>query len=88
MLMIDRMMKLERYISHLHPARRRAEIDVRARDLIARHGDEAYYVARDLSGRLGLRGQREPEWNAVARRIAKLTGHEIGVSGADRYPGP
>lgn len=81
-------MQLKRYIVSMSPIRRRAEIDAKARALIDEHGDEAYYVARALSRDLGQRGRREPEWHAVSRRIAKLTGHVIGVTGADRYPGP
>lgn len=81
-------MQLKRCVAALSPMRRRAEIDAAARALIAEYGSSAYYVARDRSRELRHHGTKDAGWSAVARRIAKLTNHQIGITGSDKYPGP
>lgn len=72
------------------PWRLRDEARAKAADLIASHGPEAYAIARGQarSGARGARGSRDRFWTAVAIAIADAEGREIGVRGADRWPGP
>ena len=69
-----------------------ALIEADAVDLVGRFGDQAYGVARDRDRNeckgVAIDGNRPARhWSAVKRRIASLTGTEIGVDTATRYPG-
>lgn len=63
-----------------------SEIEDLARALIAEHGDEAYYIARDRS-RVRNRSARR-KWSQVASRVADLTGKVIGLRASDRWLEP
>jgi hypothetical protein len=74
------------------PARFRQEVAAKAVDLLAVHGSLAYRVAREQA-RMERAGGRSTEcrfWSRVAVEIVKREGRadQIGVKGADRWPGP
>jgi hypothetical protein len=71
-------------------AGRRALVESDAAALIARFGDQAYYVARDrdLDERKGKTvDDNRPvrHWSAVRVKIAKVTGKQVGEDAATRY---
>jgi hypothetical protein len=59
----------------------------RADELMARHGESAYDVARDHRIRTLRTGERDEHkfWCAVARTIADRTGRVVGLDTATRY---
>lgn len=60
-----------------------------AADLVAEHGIQAYGVARWRAhqvdqGKVIDDSRPAGHWHAVRRRVAKLTGHQIGLDNASR----
>ena len=64
-------------------------VEADARALIDQHGIQAYGVARWRAHQVGtgkLVDDSRPSghWRAVSRRVARLTGHEVGLDSATR----
>lgn len=69
---------------------RRALVEADAADLIERHGNAAYHVAKDRDRAERDRtilDQNRParHWSRVKLRIAEMTGREVGDDTASRY---
>lgn len=61
-----------------------------ARDLLARHGERAYYVARDRDramrkGSVIDANRSKGHWRLVALEIARMVGKDVGLNTASRY---
>lgn len=70
---------------------RKAQVAAYVADMIARFGDQAYYVARDRDRdeRKGVvvdAARPGRHWSAVKAEIAKVTGRKVGLDTATRYP--
>ena len=66
----------------------RDQVERKAAALLSVDERTAYDVAREEGRRLRGDARQARFWSRVAREIARQEAREIGVSGADRYPGP
>lgn len=83
-----RWVRVRQWLVRMFSTGRSAEIDAEADRLIAEHGAGAYEVARENARATPRGGSQHRYWSKMASRIAERTGRDIGVTGADRYPGP
>lgn len=65
-------------------------VAIDARDFLARHGERAYYVARDRDrgvrkGAVIDANRPKGQWRLVAMEIARIVGKDVGLDTASRY---